>query len=203
MIRVVAFDIGKVLLDFDYGIFVNRMAPRTDMDESGLNAFLNQSPLLAKYESGQLTSTEFAEIVRMETGFEGLENEFAAFFEEIFTPIPDVIDMHREISESGMATYTFSNTNEMAVRHMSHAYDFWPRFSGHVLSHKVKALKPEVKMYEFLERVAGCRGDEIAYVDDRPENVEAGRARGWKAIEHRTPKETRLALAELEVMAAS
>ena len=58
-------------------------------------------------------------------------------------------------------------------------------------------------MYEFLERVAGCRGDEIAYVDDRPENVEAGRARGWKAIEHRTLKETRLALAELGVMAAS
>ena len=67
----IVFDIGKVLLDFDYGIFVNRMTPPTDMDESGLNAFLNQSPLLAKYESGQLTSAEFAEIVRMETGFEG------------------------------------------------------------------------------------------------------------------------------------
>ena len=203
MIRVVAFDIGKVLLDFDYNIFVNRMAPRTNMDETGLNAFLNQSPLLAKYESGQLTSMEFAEIVRMETGFEGLENEFAAFFEEIFTPIPDVIEMHREIAQSGMATYTFSNTNEMAVRHMSREYDFWSRFTGHVLSHEVKALKPETKMYDFLERATGCRGDEIAYVDDRPENVEAGGARGWKAIQHRTPKETRLALAELGVMTAS
>ena len=94
MIRVVAFDIGKVLLDFDYNIFVNRMAPRTNMDETGLNAFLNQSPLLAKYESGQLSSAEFAEVVRHKTGFGGLENEFAAFFEEIFTPIPDVIEMH-------------------------------------------------------------------------------------------------------------
>jgi putative hydrolase of the HAD superfamily len=203
MIRVVAFDIGKVLLDFDYGIFVKRMAPRTNLGESGLNSFLNQSPLLAKYESGQLTSSEFAEVVRQETGFGGLENEFAAFFEEIFTPIPDVIKMHRKIAESGMATYTFSNTNEMAVRHMSREYDFWPRFSGHVLSHEVKALKPEAKMYEFLERVADCRGDEIVYVDDRPENVQAGRARGWKAIEHRTPKETRLALAEFGVMTAS
>ena len=202
MIRIVAFDIGKVLLDFDYGIFVNRMAPRTNMDESGLNSFLNQSPLLAKYESGQLTSSEFVEVVRQETGFGGLENEFAAFFEEIFTPIPDVIEMHRKIAESGMATYTFSNTNEMAVRHMSREYDFWSRFTGHVLSHEVKALKPETKMYEFLERVVGCGGDEIAYVDDRPENVEGGRARGWKAIEHRTPKETRLALVELGVITA-
>ena len=202
MIRVVAFDIGKVLLDFDYDIFVNRMAPRTNMDESGLNAFLNQSPLLAKYESGQLTSTEFAEIVRMETGFGGLENEFAAFFEKIFTPIPDVIEMHRKIAESGMATYTFSNTNEMAVRHMTRAYDFWPRFSGHVLAHEVKALKPETKMYDFLERATGCRGGEIAYVDDRPENIEVGRARGWNVIQQHTPIETRLALVELGVITA-
>ena len=203
MIRVVAFDIGKVLLDFDYGIFVNRMAPRTNMDESALNTYLNQSPLLAKYESGQISSSEFTKIVQQETGFEGLESEFADFFEEIFTPISDVIEIHRVIAEGGMATYTFSNTNEMAVRHMSRTYDFWPRFDGHVLSYEVEALKPETKMYEFLERVAGCNGGEIAYVDDRPENVQAGRARGWKAIEHRTPKETRLALVELEVMTAS
>ena len=202
MIRVVAFDIGKVLLDFDYGIFVNRMAPWTNMDEPALNAYLNQSPLLAKYESGQLTSEEFTQVVQQETGFKGLESEFAGFFEEIFTPISDVIEMHRVIAESGMATYTFSNTNEMAVRHMSRAYDFWPRFDGHVLSYEVEALKPETKMYEFLERVAGCRGGEIAYVDDRQENVQAGRARGWKAIEHRTPKETRLALVELGVITA-
>ena len=74
MIRVVAVDIGKVLLDFDYNIFVNRMAPRTNIDETGRNAFLNQSPLLAKYESGQLTSTEFAEIVRK--GFRQISGRF-------------------------------------------------------------------------------------------------------------------------------
>jgi len=200
MIRVVAFDIGKVLLDFDYGVFVNRMVPQTNMDEPALNAYLNQSPLLAKYESGQLTSEEFTQVVQQETGFEGLESEFAGFFGEIFTPILDVIEMHREIAESGMATYTFSNTNEMAVRHMSRTYDFWPRFDGHVLSYEVEALKPETKMYEFLELASGCNGGEIAYVDDRPENIEAGRARGWEVIQQHTPIETRLALVELGVI---
>ena len=200
MIRIVAFDIGKVLLDFDYGIFVNRMAPRTNMGESALNTYLNQSPLLAKYESGQISSSEFIKIVQKETGFEGLESEFSDYFEEIFTPISDVIEMHRVIAEGGMATYTFSNTNEMAVRHMSRAYDFWPRFDGHVLSYEVEALKPETKMYEFLERVAGCHGREIVYVDDRPENIEAGRARGWKVIQQHTPEETRLALVDFGVL---
>ena len=78
MIKVAAFDIGKVLLDFDYGIFVRRMAPRTRMDVPALDAFLNQSPLLAQYESGQLTSPEFFAVVQKETGFDGTESEFAA-----------------------------------------------------------------------------------------------------------------------------
>lgn len=58
-------------------------------------------------------------------------------------------------------------------------------------------------MYKFLEKISGCRGGEIAYVDDRSENIEEARARGWKAIKQSTPNETRLALVELGVMVVS
>lgn len=197
MIKVVAFDIGKVLLDFDYRIFARRMAPLTGMDVSTLDAFLNQSPLLAQYESGQLTTPEFFTVVKKETGFDGGDEDFVAFFENIFTPIDEVIALHEAVSANGLPTFTFSNTNELAVRHISAAYDFWPRFTGHVLSYEAKSLKPESEIYEVLEQTTGCSGGEIAYIDDRPENIEAGRARGWRVIHHQTPAETRAALEAL------
>jgi FMN phosphatase YigB (HAD superfamily) len=200
MIKVAAFDIGKVLLDFDYGIFVRRMAPRTQMDVSALDAFLNQSPLLAQYESGQLTSPEFFTVVQKETGFDGTEAEFAAYFEDIFTPIEEIIALHSKLTASGLPTYTLSNTNEMAVRHISRAYDFWPRFTGHILSHEVKALKPDPKIYEVFEEITGCLGNEIVYLDDRPENIVAGKKRNWNAIEHRNGTDTREALICLGVL---
>ena len=200
MIKVAAFDIGKVLLDFDYGIFVSRMASRTQMDEPTLDAFLNQSPLLAQYESGQLTSPEFFIVVQNETGFDGTEPEFAAYFEDIFTPIDEIIAMHAKLAASGLPTYTFSNTNEMAVRHISRAYDFWPRFTGHILSHEVRALKPNPKIYEVFEQTTGCQGNEILYLDDRPENVAAAATRGWHAIEHRDAEFTREAVMRLGVL---
>ena len=62
MIDAVAFDIGKVLLDFDYSIFVKKMAKRSRCNEVDLNVYLNQSPLLAEYESGFLSSFEFYEL---------------------------------------------------------------------------------------------------------------------------------------------
>ena len=200
MIKVAAFDIGKVLLDFDYGIFVRRMAPRTQMDVPALDAFLNQSPLLAQYESGQLTSLEFFTVVQNETGFDGTEPEFAAYFEDIFTPIDEIIDLHANLAARGFPTYTLSNTNEMAVRHISRAYDFWPRFTGHILSHEVRALKPNPKIYEVFEQTTGCQGNEILYLDDRPENVAAAATRGWHAIEHRDAEFTREAVMRLGVL---
>ena len=203
MKSVVAFDIGKVLLDFDYGILIRRMAPRTRWNESALNAYLNQSPLLAEYESGQLGTSEFFECVQRETGFDGAESEFAELFEDIFTPIEPVIEWHRQIAMNGIATYTFSNTNELAVRHMSRTYDFWPRFTGHVLSHEVKSLKPDAGIYEALEAAAGCSRSSILYLDDRPENIEAGLARGWRACCHQNLSETGNFLMEQGVLNSS
>ncbi len=199
MIKVAAFDIGRVLLDFDYGIFVRRMAPRTRMDVPQLDTFLNQSPLLAQYESGQLTSSEFFAIVRQETGFDGTEAEFAAYFEDIFTPIDPIIDLHAQLVASGLPTYTLSNTNEMAVRHISRAYDFWPRFTGHILSHEARALKPHPEIYETFEQTTDCTGPEILYLDDLPENIATAQSRGWHAIHHQSPETTFAAVSELEI----
>jgi len=200
MIKVAAFDIGKVLLEFDYGIFVRRMAPRTQMDVPALEVFLNQSPLLAEYESGQLTSSEFFAIVQKETAFDGSEAEFASYFEDIFSPIKEIIALHATFAAGGLPTYTLSNTNEMAVRHISRAYEFWPRFTGHILSHEVGALKPDPKIYETFERTTGCTGPEILYLDDLPENIATAQSRGWHGIHHQTSQRTRTVIAELELV---
>ena len=79
----------------------------------------------------------------------------------------------------------------MAVRHISRSYEFWPRFTGHILSHEVKSLKPDAGIYESLEAASGREGASIIYLDDRPENIEAGLARGWRVCCHQDASKTR------------
>jgi len=50
-----------------------------------------------------------------------------------------------------------------------------------------------------MEALAGSRGDEILYIDDRPENVEGGRRQGWRTILHETPESTIVQAASLGV----
>jgi HAD superfamily hydrolase (TIGR01509 family) len=55
-------------------------------------------------------------------------------------------------------------------------------------------MKPAAKIYEALENLTGKRGADLIYIDDRPENIATGAARGWRTILHETPEQTRAAL---------
>ena len=199
MIRVVAFDIGRVLLDFDYGIFVRRMAPRTRLDVSALDALLNQSPLLAAYESGQIDCAKFFRKIQADTGFNGTQEEFSALFEEIFTPIDAMMELHAQVVACGIPAWTFSNTNAMAVRHISRAYEFWARCAGHILSHEVGALKPDAAIYTTLESTTEATGYDIAYIDDLQDNVDAALKRGWSAVRYENPGQARVAFRKMGI----
>jgi putative hydrolase of the HAD superfamily len=191
---VVAFDLGKVLVDFDYHIAVSRIAARSTLRPDGIKTFLGQSHAIIDYESGRLTREEFYEQARKATGFRGTIEEFGGFFADIFTEIPPMIELHAGLHRRGVPTYIFSNTNDLAVEHIRRNFPFFRDFDGYIFSYEVGAMKPDAKIYEALEKLVRRRGADIVYLDDRPENVAGGAARGWQTILHETPEKTRAAL---------
>ena len=197
---IVVFDLGKVLVDFDYSIAARKVAARSARAVEQLRSFLESSPLLVQYETGRLTRREFfAEICRA-TDFQGTLAEFGEFFADIFTAIPPMIELHAGLRRRGIPTYIFSNTNDLAVEHIRRNFPFFRDFDGYIVSYEVGAMKPDAKIYEALEKLAGRRGAEILYLDDRPENVAGGAARGWRTILHETPEKTRAALGKFKVL---
>ena len=197
---IVVFDLGKVLVDFDYGIAIPRVAAHSAVPPAEVKSFFFQSPLLTDYESGRLTRQEFFERARQATGFRGTLEEFGDFFADIFTAIPPMIELHAGLHRRGVPTYIFSNTNDLAVEHVRRSFPFFQNFDGYIFSYEVKAMKPDAKIYEALERLAGRRGADIVYLDDRPENVAGGVARGWRTILHETPEKTRMVLGKFELL---
>ena len=185
--EAVVFDLGKVLLDFDYGIVVGKLAARGRLTVPRLQHLLVESPLLPAYERGELSSPEFFEIVQRESGFTGSYEEFAAWFGDIFRPIEPMVALQAELRVRGVPTYIFSNTNDLAIGYVRRSYPFFGGFDGYVLSYEHGSMKPDAALYEVVERVTGRRGEALVYLDDRPENVEAGAARGWRAVMHTDP----------------
>lgn len=197
---IVVFDLGKVLVDFDYSIAGRRIAALSKLSAVEVQQFLDQAPLLHRYETGLMTRQEFFEAVRDHTGFRGNVVEFGQLFADIFTEIPAMIDLHAALRRRGIPTYIFSNTNDLAIEHIRRAFPFFAGFDGYVLSYEVGAMKPTAKIYEALEKMSGKRGAEIVYLDDRQENIEAGVARGWQTILQTEPAKSRAALEKLGLL---
>jgi len=190
----VIFDLGKVLVDFDYSIAGRRIAARARMSAGQVQAFIGHSPLLARFETGQIDRQQFFSEVQRATGFQGAIGEFSAFFADIFAPIEPMVKLHAELRKRGLPTYIFSNTNELAVDHIRGNFPFFGRFNGYVLSCEHGALKPDPALYEVVEAKTGRRGSELFYIDDRPENIETAAGRGWQVVLHESPDRTRQAI---------
>lgn len=198
---IVVFDLGKVLLDFDYRIAARRVAEKTQLDWPEVQKHLDYSPEMVRYETGLITRQDFYQAVCRDTGFAGSPEEFARFFADIFWPIEPMVAIQAELRRRGTPTYIFSNTNDLAIEHINRNFPFMHTFDAHILSYEVRAMKPDAKIYEILEAKSGCRGEQVLYLDDRQENVDAGAARGWQIILQTDPAKTRAEMAKLGLVA--
>jgi FMN phosphatase YigB (HAD superfamily) len=187
---VVVFDLGKVLVDFDYAIAAEKIARRSRFSPGQVRDLLDHSPLLYRFETGLMSTAEFYGEICAACGFSGKLDDFCAAFADIFSEIKPMIALHAALRAGQVPTYIFSNTNDIAVGHIRKRFPFFSNFDGYVLSYQHGAMKPAAKIYEIVEGQTGQKGKAILYLDDRAENVDAGLARGWHALLHETPQKT-------------
>ena len=198
--KVVVFDLGKVLVDFDYGIVARKLAARSSITALEVQKFIDHSPLLFRYETGLMTKVEFFNAVCEGTGFKGGLEEFSEIFADIFEPIPAMVELHAALRKKQVPTFIFSNTNELAITHIRRSYPFFTNFDGYILSYEHGAMKPHAKLYEVVEQQTRQLNSNILYLDDRPENIEAGAARGWQVLLQESPDKTWKALRTLRLV---
>jgi FMN phosphatase YigB (HAD superfamily) len=191
---IVVFDLGKVLLDFDYSMAARRIAVRARRPIDVTTFFAEKATLLLRYELGLVTTTDFCEELCRACDFDGTVMEFEGYFSDIFTPIVPMMELHAAVRRAAFPTFIFSNTNELAITHIRKNFAFYSDFNGYILSYEHGAMKPDAKLFEVVERQTGGMGREIVYIDDRPENAAAGRARGWTVVLHESPTATREAV---------
>lgn len=188
--KAVVFDLGKVLLHFDWMRAARKMAPLSSIAAEDMLRSLDYTHEVIQYELGKLSNREFFEHARKALRFTGTFDDFAPMFADIFSEIPEIIALHGELRRRGVPTFIFSNTNELAANHVRANYPFFAHFTGYVFSFEHGAMKPDARLYDVVERMSGFRGADLLYIDDLPKNIEGGRARGWQVILQENPAKT-------------
>ena len=188
--RWVIFDLGKVLLDFDFTIAAKELARYSPQEDDRILKSINQSPLLHTFERGEWSEAQFFHKLSVECQLEASLEELKKGFAEIFKPVPSMVEFMETLKKRGIPVMVFSNTNVTAVDYIRTTFPFFERFNAYCLSYEHSCMKPDVALYDVAQSMTRCRPQNLLFIDDRAENVNAARRMGWNAIHHQFPEET-------------
>ena len=157
-IGAVVFDFGGVISSFDVGIFLRKLAPRTEKTVAEIGSLIYGSKLPVLYESGRISSSEFFARLAALCGLRMSEEEFVRAFTEIFTPIESTLELIRRL-KGRYRLGLLSNTNEWHFRGHIETIPVFPVFDTVTLSAKdPKALDPNLLDIVVAAAGAGRRG---------------------------------------------
>jgi HAD superfamily hydrolase (TIGR01509 family) len=198
-ISAVCFDLGKVLLHFDWKIMLDRIAQKSTLPPDEIGRLLKEDPQAIAYETGAITSAKFFAHLKKRLQYKGTAKELRAAFSDIFTPLPEHIALAALLTPH-YPLAIISNTNEAHIVHAEATYSFFSLFRARIYSHQVKAMKPDRAIYQAaLAALGGIDPLEALFIDDLEPNILGAVQLGWQTIHLRPGVDLREALASYEL----
>ncbi len=182
MISAALFDIGNVILPFDFAVAETRLRARSrSRDPDAWTAF---GALKNDYEGGRLRRADFLAAAGPQIGFEGTDAEFTAIWEDIFSPNPLMDAVIERLHRDGLPLYLLSNTNDIHVDHFRARYPVFGKFAGAVYSHEEQLMKPDPEIFRRAIARFSLSPAETIYIDDLAPNIEAATGLGFLALSY-------------------
>ena len=169
--KVIAFDLGRVLFDFDYNIALEKIKDKIGIPVQEVIRELFENDFGLIFEKGEVSPDEFYS--RFKDTFKATLSYkcFVDTWCKIFSPKKDVIDLVRHL-KGRYPLYLISNINELHFEYLFKDYpEVFSLFNELILSFKVKSVKPESLIYQTLRDTAEVEYEDIIYIDDRKDLI--------------------------------
>ncbi len=176
-IDAVIFDIGNVLLTFDYFIAERALLAHTGRDIAPSVEDLH--PHRMDHESGRSTREEFIRIVREAFAHDGPEDHFMEMWTRIFEVNTPMVEWARSLHGT-TPLYLLSNIGCIHHDHIFEEYGFFADlFQDGIYSYKAGVMKPERRIFELARTQFGIDPYRTLYIDDLEENVRGAETVGF------------------------
>ncbi|MEM9480957.1 MAG: HAD family phosphatase [Verrucomicrobiota bacterium] len=180
-ITSIVFDIGNVLLPFDFDPATEKILSKSTRKSAEDVAAV--TAMKEELEDGSMDEAQFFGRLRDQLDYKGSDEELEGAWVDIFSPNRPMWEFVESFA-GRIPLYLLSNTNAPHVRHMFRSYPVFAHFEGSVYSHEAKCAKPDEKIYRIAETRFDLVPETTLYIDDLKENVETPRQMGWNAIQY-------------------
>lgn len=179
----VVFDLGQVILSFDYKFFVEKVNNyKNGIGEKFLELYKSNYHIHRDFERGKISEESFIHkmLNYLDNVIDG--ETFCRYWSDIFSLNEDVAAL-LPILKQKYKLYLVSNTNSIHKRYGFQHYEFLKLFDKLFLSHEVGFVKPEKEIYQAVEKESGLLPGEHIFIDDILEYVDAAKQLGWDGIQ--------------------
>lgn len=176
------YDIGRVLLDFDFEFSIATILPPETTDrELRLARMLDRKD---DFETGKIETNEYITWALEVLGSTATHEEFSHAWRHIFTPNEPMWARVRQLAADGHKLILFSNINGIHSPWIFEEYPEFSLFQGAVLSYQTGFIKPDPGIYHHAIREHGLVPEETIYIDDLPQNCATGRELGFRTWQY-------------------
>lgn len=179
MIKAVVWDIGNVFAIWDpKGYYERRLG------SDGCARFFAESGIDAVNEQIDLGAPARETLAAHAAKFPDWAEEIRLWFDDwpamFASPVPGMAELFDKVKDTGVRMLALSNFGAETLEIAQRLHPVLTRFDEAYVSAHLRCIKPDPAIYAALEDGSGLSGDDLIFVDDKPENIEAARQRGWK-----------------------
>ncbi|MDE2912872.1 MAG: HAD family phosphatase [Paracoccaceae bacterium] len=202
LIETVVFDIGNVLLHWEPEPFFDRVIGIdrrrrlfAHVDLRGMNERLDRgAPFRATIRRMADDHPEFEDEIRL------WHDRWLEFCGPVHW---HSVRLLRALRSSGMPVVALSNFGRETLTLAEHRWPFLTEFDARFISGELGVIKPEPAIYKILEDNHAVPPNRLLFTDDREENIQAARARGWQTHHFRSPEGLARCLVDRGLLTAS
>jgi HAD superfamily hydrolase (TIGR01509 family) len=194
MLKLAMFDIGGVLIAYKGSWYREYLSSVSGMGENEFHADIDAG--ITGMELGSMSLELFEKKIAERLGIATKEVDYVGFFEKNASLNYELLDFVREL-HTRVKTAWLSNIDPYryaaAERMLGEGKGF---FDKHYASFAMGVRKPERQIYVSAVEPFAVRYEDVSFVDDLEENVEAAAKLGINAIRYSVFKDTESALEE-------
>ncbi|HTE53868.1 MAG TPA: HAD family phosphatase [Kofleriaceae bacterium] len=193
--RVVVFDLGGVLIDWNPRHLFRKLVPDPAEVEELLATVCTQG-WNEQQDAGRALAEATAELVALHPHRAELIRCYYDRWDEMMAgAIDGTVALLEELDGRGVPLYALTNFSAETFPHARRRFPFLSRFRAIVMSGEERLVKPDPRFYRLLLDRHRLVPGETLFIDDSAVNVEAARALGMAGHHFRDPAALRAELA--------
>ena len=182
MIKNIIFDLGNVLISFKPSEYFDKNNYPLSIKATILSDIFGSKEWLM-LDNGEITTPKAIDAIATKSSLS--KKEIAHIFNlrtDLMFPLDSNVRLLPELKKRGFRLYYLSNFPLDIFEEVSTEYYFFKYFDGGLISAEAKFSKPDIGIYNILNKKYSLVPKECLFIDDIEVNVRAAQALGMKGI---------------------